>query len=68
MKEKRKSESGNTTDDENLNTENVEDALKVAGIFLVRYSKKENSLVLTLLLDNNQLKNFIIRKFVSRDF
>lgn len=53
------------SDDENGNSnESENDLLSSSGTFLVRYSKKENNLVLTLL-DNDQLKNFIIRKYVS---
>lgn len=51
-------------------SDNPDDPDKVSetsGVFLVRYSKKENSLVLTLL-DNKQLKNFIIRKYVRIAF
>lgn len=53
-----------SSDDENANTNESESETLTSGIFLVRYSKKENNFVLTLL-DNDQLKNFIIKKHVS---
>lgn len=55
---------GATSDDENGNANRSENDIQSSGTFLVRYSKKESNLVLTLL-DNDQLKNFIIRKHVS---
>lgn len=71
MNENRKSESSAgggaataTSDDENGNANENEKELLSSGTFLVRFSKKENNLVLTLL-DNDQLKNFILRKHVS---
>lgn len=67
MIENRKSElstAAAASDDENGNANGSENDLLSSGTFLVRFSKKENNLVLTLL-DNDQLKNFIIRKHVS---
>lgn len=55
---------GAASDDENGNANRCENGIQSSGTFLVRYSKKESNLVLTLL-DNDQLKNFIIRKHVS---
>lgn len=55
------------TDDDKANANEDEASDEVTGIFLVRYSKKENSNVLTLL-DNDNLRNFIIREYVSRSF
>lgn len=68
MSEHRKPESTTAaavSDDENGNSNENEGDMLSSGIFLIRYSKKENSLVLTML-DNDQLKNFIIKKHVSR--
>lgn len=54
------------SDDENGNANENEGDMLSSGTFLVRYSKKENNCVLTLLDDNDQMRNFIIKKHVSR--
>lgn len=69
MIENQKAEPSTATagsDDENGNANENEGEMLSSGTFLVRYSKKENNCVLTLLDDNDQLKNFIIKKHVSR--
>lgn len=48
----------------NVDSDDPDYVSEASGVFLVRYSQKENCRILTLLDNDEQAKNFIIREHV----